>query len=164
MTTIPMNRILVTTDGSELGQHALIHAQGLAQALGAELTVLCVQVDPIMAAYGEYAYAMPVSLDTLDEMKASLEQDLHDRVPEARVTVERAAGRHVSRAILDVAREQGVQMIVMTTHGRSGLGRALVGSVAEAVSQHSPVPVLLIKGDHQPTQWSRGEAQAAAGA
>ncbi|CAM3495993.1 universal stress protein [Deinococcus saxicola] len=158
MTTIPMNRILVTTDGSELGQHALIHAQGLAQALGAELIVLSIQTDPLVAAYGEYAYAMPTPNETMDEMKACLEHILHERVPDARIMVERAQGRHVSCAILDVAREEGAQMIVMTTHGRSGLGRALMGSVAQAVAQHSPVPVLLIKGDQGPVDWGKSAA------
>lgn len=163
MTTTPMNTILVTTDGSDLGQHALAHAQGLARALGAELTVLSIQLDPVLAAYGEYSYALPTSLETLDELKAGLEHELRTRLPQARVRVERAAGRHVSRAILDVAREEGAQMIVMTTHGRSGLGRALVGSVAQAVAQHAPVPVLLIKGDQQPVEWGRSAAQPAAG-
>lgn len=153
-----MNRILVTTDGSELGQHALSHAQGLASALGAELVVLSIQTDPVVAAYGEYAYALPTSQASMDELKAGLEHVLHERVPDARIRVERAAGRHVSRAILDIAREEDVQMIVMTTHGRSGLGRALMGSVAQAVSQHSPVPVLLIKGDQQPVAWGQSAA------
>lgn len=152
-----MNTILVTTDGSELGQHALSHAQGLAQALGAELLVLSIQTDPVVAAYGEYAYAMPTSRENMDEVKAGLEYILHERVPDAKIMVERAQGRHVSRAILDVAREQGAQMIVMTTHGRSGLGRALLGSVAQAVAQQAAVPVLLIKGDQGPVEWGKAK-------
>ncbi len=77
-------------------------------------------------------------------------------MPEAKVIVERTRGRHVSRAILDVAREEGAQMIVMTTLGRSGLGRALMGSVGQAVAQHAAVPALLIKGDQGPVEWGKG--------
>lgn len=156
MTTAPLKNILVTTDGSDLGQHALPHAKALARALGTRLTVLSIQLDPVVAAAGEYAYAVPTAQVNLDELKAELEQRLHERVPEARVIVERARGRHVSRAILDVAREEGAQMIVMTTLGRSGLGRALMGSVAQAVAQQAPVPMLLIKGDQQPVEWDGG--------
>ncbi|GGL73721.1 hypothetical protein GCM10010840_09760 [Deinococcus aerolatus] len=129
-----MNRILVTTDGSELGQHALSHAQALARALGAELTVVSIQVDPVVSGYGAYAYALPTSQENMDELKAGLEHLLRERVPDARIRVERAGGRHVARAILNIAREEGAQMIVMTTHGLSGLGRALMGSVAQAVA------------------------------
>ncbi|CAM3810629.1 universal stress protein [Deinococcus frigens] len=92
----------------------------------------------------------------MDELKAGLERVLRERVPDGKIMVERAQGRHVSRAILDVAREEGAQMIVMTTHGRSGLGRALLGSVVQAVAQQAPVPVLLIKGDQGPVEWGQG--------
>lgn len=152
-----MTRILVTTDSSDLGQHALPHAQALAKALGAELSVLSVQLDPVMTGYAEYGYALPTSLETLDEQRKLLEDGLAARLPEARIIVERAGGRHISRAIIGVAREQGAAMIVMTTHGRSGLGRALLGSVAEAVAHYSPVPVLLIKGDQPPVEWGKAE-------
>lgn len=148
-----MTRILVTTDNSDLGNHALEHAHALANALGAELTVLSVQLDPYTSIAGEYAYLPPATPEDLDVQQKEVEADLHKRVPDAHVRVERAGGRHVSRAILDAAREENASMIVMTTHGRSGLGRALLGSVAEAVAHHSPVPVLLIKGDQKPIQW-----------
>lgn len=148
-----MSKIMVTTDGSELGDHALAHAQALAGALGAELTVLSIQLDPFTTVAGEYAYLPPSTPEDLEAQRTELRQSLTASVPGAHVIVEPAAGRHVSRAILDVARQQAVNMIIMTTHGRSGLGRALLGSVAEAVTHHSPVPVLLIKGDMTPITW-----------
>lgn len=148
-----MSRILVTTDNSDLGHHAIAHAQALAGALGADLTILSVQLDPYTSIAGEYAYLPPATPEDMETQKQQMEQDLRNRVPDARILIERAGGRHVSRAILDAAREEQASMIIMTTHGRSGLGRALLGSVAEAVAHHSPVPVLLIKGDQKPIQW-----------
>ncbi len=50
--------------------------------------------------------------------------------------------------ILDAARESGADLIAMATHGRTGLGRLLFGSVAEAVLRHAPVPVFMIREPH----------------
>ncbi|MFD1730128.1 universal stress protein [Deinococcus malanensis] len=69
-----------------------------------------------------------------------------------------SGGRSIPRAILDVAREEGAHLLVMSTHGRSGLGRALMGSVAEAVAHHSPIPVMLVRAGQPVTDWSAGHA------
>jgi nucleotide-binding universal stress UspA family protein len=50
-------------------------------------------------------------------------------------------------AIVDTARRRGCDLIMMSTHGRSGVGRALLGSVADYVVRHSPIPVLLVRAD-----------------
>jgi len=54
-----------------------------------------------------------------------------------------------SDVILDLARQQGADLIAMTTHGRGGLGRLVYGSVSDAVLRHSTVPVLLFRSSAQ---------------
>jgi len=51
----------------------------------------------------------------------------------------------VAEAIVDYAEQNDIDLIVMTTHGRSGLSRLVFGSVAESVVRHAPCPVLLIR-------------------
>ncbi|PNY82427.1 universal stress protein [Deinococcus koreensis] len=148
-----MTRILVTTDGSDLGHLALTHARALAAALHAELTVLCVQLDPGVALAGEFGYLPPAEPAEVAEQKRAMETALQARVPGARVRVELAGGRAIAQAISDIARDEGAALIVMSTHGRSGLGRMLLGSVAQAVACCAPVPVMLVRAGHTPPQW-----------
>lgn len=148
-----MNKILVTTDQSDLGWQATEHARALADALGAELVALSIQPDPSVAVAGEFGYIPPTDPQDYAAQRSEAARLLSERVPGARVRVEQAGGRPVSRAIIDVAKEEGVSMIVMTTHGRSGLGRAILGSVAEAVLHHAKVPVVLIRGEQPVTNW-----------
>ncbi|WP_264774423.1 universal stress protein [Deinococcus aetherius] len=152
------NTILVTTDTSALGDHALAHAQALAAGLGAEPCVLFVQPDPLPAVADGFAYLPVTSEEDLLEERRQVEARLAARVPGARVHVERAASRPVQSAILGVARDEGARLIVMSTHGRSGLSRAPLGSVAEGVANHSPVPVLLVRAHHRVTSWPKRAA------
>ncbi|SEJ11530.1 Nucleotide-binding universal stress protein, UspA family [Deinococcus reticulitermitis] len=148
-----MTRILVTTDQSELGQQAFAHAQALAGALGAELVALCVQPDPNVAVAGEFGYLPPTDPKEYASQALAVRDALTAQLPEARVLVEQAGGRPVSRAIIDTAQAEGADLIVMATHGRSGLGRAILGSVAEAVVHHSKVPVVLVRSGQKVTAW-----------
>lgn len=158
-----MTHILVTTDGSELGHLALPHARALADALHARLTVLSVVLDDMMLV-GEFAYIPPVSgPDEVARVQATREA-LAARLPGAAVRVELARGRHTTRAILDVAAELEPDLIVMGTHGRGGLGRALLGSVAEGVAHHAAAPVLLVREGQPVTAWAApGALDAPAG-
>ena len=150
-----MTRILVTTDTSKLGHAALPHARAMARALGAELLLLSVQPDPTAGIAGEFAYApISVTAEEMMEEDRQLREVLTPVAEGARVVVERAGGRSIAQTILDVAEAEQVNMIVMTTHGRSGLGRVLLGSVAEAVVHAAPIPVLLVKGEQPVSNWA----------
>lgn len=149
-----MTRILVTTDGSDLGHLALAHAQALAAALHADLTVLQVQFDAGVALAGEFGYLPPTEPADMAQQKAQMEAEVRARVPGARVRVELAGGRTVAAAINDVARDEHADLIVMSTHGRSGLGRMLLGSVAEGITHTAPVPVVLVRAGQTPAQWA----------
>lgn len=151
-----MTKILVTTDTSKLGHAALPHARAMAQALGAELVLLSVQPDPTAGIAGEFAYApISVTAEEMLEEDRQLRESLDPVADGARIVVERAGGRSIAQTILDVAEVEKASMIVMTTHGRSGLGRVLLGSVAEAVVHAAPIPVLLVKGEQPVAAWGR---------
>jgi nucleotide-binding universal stress UspA family protein len=141
-------RILVPTDGSELSGRAVATALGLAKALGAEVMTLCVK-EPFP--YGAVA-----------EMQPTPPQEFFD-------AQERAAARHV-RAVIDAcdaagivchaqtveglqpweaivahAAEQRCDLLVMGSHGRSGLASFLLGSETHDVLKHTKVPVLVVR-------------------
>ncbi|WP_104990606.1 universal stress protein [Deinococcus sp. NW-56] len=149
-----MPRILVTTDGSSLGHQALAHADALARALGADLSVLYVQPDPLPTVAEAYAYVPENAVQEQEEAMLALRDELQARLPHADLRLERASGRPVPRLILEAARTLEADLIVMSTHGRSGLSRALLGSVAEAVTHHAPVPVLLVRDGQAVPSWA----------
>lgn len=152
-----MTRILATTDMSVQGQHGVRHAVALAEALGAQVTVLTVQPDPTPAIVGEFGYLPPVSAEETLRQESELRGGLAQDFPGLAVHVERSNGRSVWQTILDYAAAQGTDLLVMSTHGRTGLGRVLLGSVAEAVAQHATCPVLLVKGDQPLPNWKSGQ-------
>ncbi|ELY69686.1 UspA domain-containing protein [Natronobacterium gregoryi SP2] len=133
-----MNRqLLVPMDDSETARRALEHA--LAIFADDEITVVHV-VGDLEAAYGG-GPVVPESGDTepafFDDVREIASR--HDRNVEI-VTVEGTA----PEAILEYAREENVDAIVMGSEGRSGVSRMLLGSVAEAVTRRSSVPVTIV--------------------
>lgn len=141
--------ILVPTDTSDLSHVAAQHGMELARRLGGTPTLLFVQgeMTPTLPMQQLEVYLPPVSVEDLrreaDEVTASLQR----RYPEAQVRVRRG---EVTGVILDAARDLDAHLIVMGTHGRGGISRALLGSVAEGVVRRSPVPVLLVREGHTP--------------
>lgn len=148
-----MRKILVTTDSSPVSNHAVLHAQALAKALGAELRVLAVEPDPISLAVGQFGYLPPITDQAIQEENQDFRASLKSAFPDLTVRVEQASGRPTHQIILDTARDEHADLIVMSTHGRSGLGRVLLGSVAEGVVHQASVPVMLIKGDQTVVNW-----------
>jgi nucleotide-binding universal stress UspA family protein len=129
--------ILLPLDGSPLAEQALPHAEWVAQRLGARIVLT--RVLPIVTSTGEIddLGAAASGRAYLDQIAAGLSEhglDCQSELP---------AG-HPATEILDQARTSGADLIVMATHGRSGPGRWLYGSVADAVLRDSPIPVLLV--------------------
>jgi nucleotide-binding universal stress UspA family protein len=143
-------RILVPIDGSPTSQRGLDEAIGLAEGLGSTLHLLNV-VDARLLIAEVSVYAPPDRL--LDDWRAA-----GDRLVSAAVEVARSKGvtadgvvrcdpgLRVCDMILQEAKNAGVELIVMGTHGRRGLKRLALGSDAELVLRESPVPVLLVRG------------------
>jgi nucleotide-binding universal stress UspA family protein len=98
---------------------------------------------PLVASSGAVPAPPPGPPPSRAEVEQQL-QALAATVPELRTECRVAEGP-VADAILQVARETGCDVIVMGTHGRTGLVRLLVGSVAEQVVRHAPCPVLTVK-------------------
>jgi nucleotide-binding universal stress UspA family protein len=139
-------RILIPLDGSETAEAILPFAEALAGPLDAEVVLLRV-VEPISPAEA-MASAGIVTPDTLTlrelEAKAYL-FDLEGRLARKGLrTRTRLALGAPADWILTVAGDTGADLIAMATHGRSGLRRVVLGSVAETVLRASPVPVLLV--------------------
>jgi len=141
-----IQRILVPTDFSDPSNEALATAMALAQAFGGTLDLVHV------ALAVSYVLPPPLDLSPLPfDMTKSLEQATTGLASEeARV---RAAGLTCETATLFgrpdteiVARATATKadLIVMGTHGRSGLAHALMGSVAERVVRHTPCPILIV--------------------
>ena len=138
---LAVRTILHPTDFSEPSQHALGLACALARDYGARLIVLHVTELPTVA-YGE-----GVVPPNPEDLRAAAQEQL-DRlqVPQGNVRAERRLeqGDAVTQ-ILRVAQEAHADLIVLGTHGRTGLGRLLMGSVAEQVVRRAACPVLTVK-------------------
>ena len=150
-----ISRILVPTDFTEASEHALGYATGFAAQLGAMVVVCHVYQLPTPLAGAE--------LSTIPTPQASLEID-----QAARLGVNNSIARHareeVSFAavvrpgdpeleIRTIAREVGADLIILGTHGRTGLMRLISGSVTDDVVHHADIPVLVLHGP-RPSQSS----------
>jgi nucleotide-binding universal stress UspA family protein len=134
-------RIVVPTDFGEHAEQAVKVAATFAVAFGAKLTLLHIVHLP------EYAYDQRTA-QSLDDLLPRAQDALDQAVARARshcsdVEGVLAQGRPWE-SILRFARERGADLIVMGTHGRRGVPRALLGSVAEKVLRSSPVPVVVV--------------------
>src|SRR6185295_12867600 len=141
--------IVVPTDFSDCGNYALSYAASLARTFGA--SVICVHViEPMVptAGYSGMTEPLPIA-DISDQLEDSAEREL-PKLAEC----EECAGLEVEEVIVHgeaaaeivrVAKERQVDLNVVSSHGRKGLGRILFGSTAEAVVRHAPCPVLVVK-------------------
>ncbi len=145
-------RILVTTDFSEAGDHAIAHAFRIAVDHGAEV-LLCHVIEPIVSPNPLYAHYYPAELFSADiraRAEADTRQALLKRVPKteplARVLhTEIAAYGAPADEIIQLAAKERVDLIVIATHGHTGLKQLLMGSVAERVIRHAHCPVLVVR-------------------
>ncbi|MGQ0550972.1 MAG: universal stress protein [Armatimonadota bacterium] len=144
---IKVRRILVPTDFSSGAQAALNWASALAGTFGAEmllLHVLDVRLAAIAGLPPDLA-AMPAVDELVQSVSAEAEQQMQAlaaRFPDARTILKEGVPRVI---ILEVAKAEGADLIVLGTHGRTGLSHVLFGSVAEHVVRHSHVPVLTVR-------------------
>jgi nucleotide-binding universal stress UspA family protein len=144
-------RILVPLDGSELSEQIVESALELGELTQTEYILLRV-VEPFIIAVG---YPPPIQTSRLD-VKLTQEQLAEaqryvDRVAERlraaghRTQARALVAEQVAVAIMDEARRQDADLIAMTTHGRSGLARLILGSVADKVLRGADVPLLLAR-------------------
>jgi len=141
------HRILWPTDFSPLAKTALPHAVGLATQTAAELVLL--HVLPSLAAYvtPELSGALSVSLQRKTRAAAQRElRRLEAQVKAPKIRIHTVLTEGVAfQQIVRAAKRLRCDLIVMATHGRTGLVHAIMGSVAENVLRQAPCPVLTVR-------------------
>ena len=149
---ISIKKILCPADFSDFSMHALTYAVSLAQQYGSKLLLLHV-VDVFMhdpAYFAPYAPDRSMFEDFEKKARTRLEEICKENIPAA-ITAEPIV--RVGRAFVEIvraAREMEVDLIVIATHGRTGLSHAMFGSTAEKVVRKASCPVLSFKHpDHE---------------
>ena len=148
-TSPQLRTILLPTDFSGCANYALPYATAIARATNA--TIICVHVvEPIAPAVGYTGLAEPLPIaDISEQLEDSAEREL-PKLAEC----EECTGLNVEEVmvhgdaaaeIVRVAEERRADLIVISSHGRTGLGRILFGSTAEAVVRRAGCPVLVVK-------------------
>ncbi len=140
----PIRKILLPVDMGPASDAAIEETAALARAFSAEVTVLHVYEAPIPYPGVPYVPIHDLSLALEKSARGAVEvvvQRLAGRVPRVSGLVRQGSAW---RNINEVAQETGADLVVVGTHGRRGVPRALIGSVAEKVVRTSPVPVLTV--------------------
>lgn len=137
-------RILLPTDGSDGADAALEHAVAQAQEYGATLHVLYVT----NTTYAGTGFAEATTVESLRSTGSAVLDEIVEQVAERGVDVvsKQLEGEPHTR-IVEYSEEADIDLIVMGTHGRTGLDRYLLGSVTEKVVRTSEVPVLTVRVD-----------------
>ena len=145
---IDLRRILVPTDYSKSSQNALTYAAAFAEKFGAELYLLHVVQDLALFIPEAVSVAPPVT-PPIEQMTAAVREGLQ------RVVRENDLGRFTVHCevregtpfyeIIQFAKDTAIDLIIMGTHGRSGLAHVLLGSVTEKVVRKAPCPVLTVR-------------------
>lgn len=140
---------VVALDESELAEQALPHAERLATALDLKLLVVEV-LSPETEYYLQVEAFAGAARDIAEAMEGQSEEYLQGVVERLRKSGLRSAEARVihgapSQSIVDAVHDLPGSMVIMTTHGRSGMGRWIMGSVADRVIRHAARPVLVVR-------------------
>lgn len=146
---LSLKTVVVPLDGSSLAEKVLPHVSDLAKRMDLEVLLLRVYALPVMG-YTAEDYYLPNIDQLLNEVKEEAEQYLEQKAAQLkREGVKRvpsiALEGESAVQIIDIARKTPDNLIAMCTHGRSGIGRLLLGSITNRVVRHSGDPVLVIR-------------------
>jgi len=136
--------ILIPTDGSEIAERGVAHGLALAKSLGAKVSVIFV-VEPFSELSGRFLEAVATYAELRKEQAATVLKRLASKAKEAGVSCEtiQVESGQPHQAIIAAARDNGCDVIVMSSHGRSGLSMLLIGSVTNKVLTEAKTPVLV---------------------
>ena len=143
--------ILVPTDGSKLSTKAIDHAARLAKALGARVTAFYAAPDYPMPVFADGMAYQPVSKKEYAELASREARKVLDvvegKLRKAGVECDSVHAIAASpwQAILDAAKKQKADAIVMASHGRRGVSALLLGSETQKVLTHSKLPVVVVR-------------------
>ena len=133
--------ILFPTDFSTASDAALVHAEALARQMNARLLIVHVEEPPLAYGGGELYYGLP---EPSSERILKMLEDVKPSDPAVPFTHRLTMGDPAGE-VVRIAGDEGAEMIVLGTHGRTGLTRLLMGSVAEAIVRRAPCPVLVYR-------------------
>lgn len=144
--------ILIATDGSELAAKGVEHGLALAAGLGARITILSV-VEPLAPETMEAALAGGMS-DPIIRYEQEMDEEMAALAASIRVEADRLGvpvatlcetDESPAKAIIRAARANDCDLIVMTSHGRSGFKKVLLGSQTAEVLKNTALPVLVVR-------------------
>jgi nucleotide-binding universal stress UspA family protein len=151
-------KILITTDGSTVSQHTACAGVKFAQQMGAEVLALFVAPE---YQYPVYVEIIPPSYPSEEEYIEQMKRTGADYMDRIMRSCEKAGLAHscmtafsdaTALKIVDVAEQQGCDLIFMGSHGRSGWGQILLGSVTNKVLSHTTRPVLVHRLINEPVE------------
>jgi nucleotide-binding universal stress UspA family protein len=138
-------KVLVPMDGSEMAGYAMSHVRSiLKEGSSREVTLLHIKRIDIPPGFDPNTIRGPVFAVTKKYL-ADMESQMV--APGVKVKTKVLEAKRPSTAITDYAQNNGMDLIVMSTHGYTGLKKLLLGSVATEVLNQSPVPVLMIRSE-----------------
>jgi nucleotide-binding universal stress UspA family protein len=142
-------KILVPLDGSDLAECALEHVKAIALGCNVPEVVLFRVVEPIYTGADAMSYGAVMYADLINQVEKEAQEyitDVTEKFKRNTGIEAQSVLAHGNAAdeILEYSKKNKVDLIIMTTHGRSGISRWLFGNVADKVSHHSTVPVLII--------------------
>ncbi len=144
---IAMSKILLPVDFSKFSLYALKYAVSLAKEFKAKLYVMHV-VDVYLhdpAYFTPFISDRPVKEDYAEKARSHIDENILPQVPRGIETEVVVRDGKPFVEIVRFAREEAVDLIVIATHGRTGLSHAMMGSVAEKVVRKAPCPVLSVR-------------------
>jgi nucleotide-binding universal stress UspA family protein len=141
--------ILIPTDGSELAERAVMHGLSLAKFVGAKVTVMIVEEPAPTVWFAEYRLA-DITAKYDEEIKkhaTSVLGPVANAAKQVGVPCDTVQVQHVQpyEAIIATATDRGCDLIVMASHGCSGLSAMVLGSVTNKVLTHAKTPVLVVQ-------------------
>jgi len=152
-----LGKIPVPLDGSMLAEGALSNAVDLAEKYGATISLLRA-AEAFTMPGADAVEAQATAVREAEEYLAAVVRRLANRVI-GRVETHVWCGA-AAAASVEAAAVQKADLIVMSTHGRSGLGRLVLGRVTESVLRGTTVPILVVRADHAPLDAPSGARQA----
>lgn len=145
---IHIQKILCPIDFSAPSRNALRYANEFAKAMNAKITVLhVIQPQPI-AADVNVPY-VPLEIELEKNAREDLEHLVSKEVDKSVLVEQVLAFGLPSDCVIEQARKENVDLIILGTHGRSGISRLLMGSTAENVIRHATCPVLVVKAEEK---------------